>query len=93
MLPLCLSRTLISEARSHWVLVRCEDRCLTLSGKLPSYYLKQLAQEALRNLVGIDRIENRIGVASPVGEVKPCEQSGIVATDNSPIFTSNKKPR
>lgn len=35
---------------------------LTLGGCIPSFYLKQLAQEALRSLEGVRRIENRIEV-------------------------------
>ena len=55
--------------RSEFVQCRCVDRCLYLDGCLPSYHLKQLAQEALRELEGVVQIENRIVVASPLGEV------------------------
>ncbi len=55
--------------RGRWIQCRCLNRCLQLSGKLPSFYLKQLVQEVLRDLDGVDCIDNRIVVASPVGEV------------------------
>ncbi len=32
---------------------------VTLQGTLPSYYLKQLAQEAIRNVPGVRCIDNR----------------------------------
>ena len=47
--------------------VACEfrDGVLILNGCLPTYYLKQVAQEAVARLDGIARIENRIEVVSP----------------------------
>jgi hypothetical protein len=38
---------------------------LSLRGCLPSYYLKQLAQEAVADLDGIDHIDNQIQVVTP----------------------------
>lgn len=35
---------------------------LILSGQLPSFYLKQLLQECLRNLDGVSEIDNRVDV-------------------------------
>jgi hypothetical protein len=35
---------------------------LVLRGRLPSYYLKQIAQEAVVSLEGVERIDNRIQV-------------------------------
>lgn len=55
--------------RGRWVKCHCWNRQLFLDGKLPSFYLKQLAQETLRDLDGIDKIENRIVVANPRGVV------------------------
>ena len=46
--------------RSHHVRCQSQGRRLQLSGCLPSYFLKQLAQEALRDLQGVDQIDNRI---------------------------------
>jgi hypothetical protein len=44
--------------------VSCEyrDGILTLRGRLPSYYLKQVAQEAVAPVAGVDRIVNCIEV-------------------------------
>ena len=39
------------------------DGRLTMAGVLPSFYLKQLAQEAIRDIKGIAEIENRIAVS------------------------------
>jgi osmotically-inducible protein OsmY len=35
---------------------------VTLHGTVNSYYHKQMAQESLRNLVGVSEIENRLEV-------------------------------
>jgi hypothetical protein len=71
--------------RSQWIQIRYRDRdrCLKLSGKLPSFYLKQLAQETLRQLNGVDTIENEIIVASPEGRIDP------VSLDNEPVSLTN----
>jgi osmotically-inducible protein OsmY len=38
---------------------------LALRGCLPSYYLKQIAQEAVASLAGVERIDNQIQVVTP----------------------------
>ena len=38
---------------------------LVLRGCLPSYYLKQIAQEAVASLDGVGRIDNQIQVVPP----------------------------
>lgn len=47
--------------------VECEvqEDMLILSGTVPSYYLKQVAQTVAGNMEGITRIENRLEVRSP----------------------------
>ena len=47
--------------------VSCEwlDGVLVLRGCLPSYYLKQIAQEAVASLEGVGRIDNQIQVVTP----------------------------
>jgi osmotically-inducible protein OsmY len=47
--------------------IGCEyhEGVLTLSGCLPTYYLKQLAQEAVARIDGVGRIDNRIEVVAP----------------------------
>lgn len=44
--------------------LRCEFRDGTLSiyGHVSSYYLKQLAQELVRQIAGVDRIHNQLEV-------------------------------
>ena len=46
--------------------VRCRyrDGTLTLQGKVPSYYHKQLAQEAIRKVSNVELIVNEINVWS-----------------------------
>jgi len=41
------------------------DGVLILSGRLPTYYLKQLAQTAVAQIVGVERIDNQIEVTVP----------------------------
>lgn len=47
--------------------VSCQyrDGVLTLNGRLPSYYLKQIAQEAVARVAAVQRVENHIEVRSP----------------------------
>jgi len=42
-----------------------EDGLLVLRGTLSSFYQKQLAQEAVRNLEGVRQIRNEIQVLQP----------------------------
>jgi hypothetical protein len=44
--------------------VACDyrDGTLVLSGELPSYYLKQMAQTAVANVPGVARVVNHIDV-------------------------------
>lgn len=54
------------EASDHWLdrLVACEfiEGRLILRGRVPSYYLKQLAQCALEGIEGVNRIDNYVEV-------------------------------
>ena len=45
--------------------LKCEyqDGVLTIRGRLPSYYLKQTAQSAVRDLEGVERVSNLTEVA------------------------------
>jgi osmotically-inducible protein OsmY len=38
------------------------DGVLTLRGRVPSYYLKQVAQETVARIAGVQRIDNQIEV-------------------------------
>ena len=40
---------------------------LRMTGRLPSFYLKQLAQSLAERVAGIEHIDNRIDVMNPVG--------------------------
>jgi len=40
-----------------------EDGCITLQGRVHTYYLKQLAQATAMSVEGIQRVENEIVVA------------------------------
>lgn len=53
----------------HTSALRIEQRgsTLCLSGRLPSFYLKQLVQEALLGLPGVREVDNAIDVINPAG--------------------------
>jgi hypothetical protein len=40
---------------------------IILSGRVPSFYLKQLLQEALRDIDGVEKIDNRVDVVRSNG--------------------------
>ena len=63
--------------RSRLIQVNCVNGRLFLHGQLPSYYLKQVAQETLRDLEGIDCIENRIMVTGARRVVAPGHMNGL----------------
>jgi hypothetical protein len=44
--------------------VQFSDGVLTLRGRLPTFYLKQVLQTLLRNLEGVERIDNRVEVTN-----------------------------
>ena len=48
--------------------VCCEyhEGVMTLRGRLPTYYLKQIAQELVAEVEGVQKVFNRIEVVAPV---------------------------
>jgi hypothetical protein len=53
--------------RSMAVSIEHEGANLFVTGRLPSFYLKQLVQEALRHVPGVQYVYNEIDVVSPEG--------------------------
>jgi osmotically-inducible protein OsmY len=53
--------------RIRGVKIKHEGRNLYLSGRLPTFYLKQLVQEAVRHVPGVDFVYNEIDVVSADG--------------------------
>ena len=53
--------------RTAGVSIVCDGRNLLLSGSLPTFYLKQLVQEAVRHVPGVQGIVNQIDVVSADG--------------------------
>jgi osmotically-inducible protein OsmY len=49
----------------------CRDGVLVLRGCLPSYYLKQVAQEAVASLEGVAAVDNQIQVVTPACRSAP----------------------
>jgi osmotically-inducible protein OsmY len=46
--------------------LRYQEGVLTLDGIVPTYYLKQLAQTAVRNVAGVESVVNRLQVPTHV---------------------------
>lgn len=55
--------------RAHAFDFECEENVLVVRGRVPTFYLKQLLQDALKQLEGIRRIDNRVDVVAPEGFV------------------------
>jgi hypothetical protein len=53
--------------RMNTIQVGSDDGRLVVTGKLPSFYLKQVLQTALRELPGVVGVINRVDVVSPRG--------------------------
>jgi osmotically-inducible protein OsmY len=53
--------------RINDVTIEHDGRTLFLSGKLPTFYLKQLVQEAVRHVPGVQQVRNLIDVVSSDG--------------------------
>lgn len=49
------------------VVIRTQDGVLTLTGRVPTFYLKQLLQTWLKNLDGVTRIDNQVEVVNSRG--------------------------
>lgn len=55
-----------SRYRPLWTITcHYHEGMVFLRGRVNSYYLKQLAQETIRHVVGVEQIVNEIEVASP----------------------------
>ena len=49
------------------VFIEHRGRTLLLTGKVPTFYLKQLVQEAVRHVPGVQHVRNLIDVVNPSG--------------------------
>ena len=47
--------------------IEIRGQTVLLSGQLPTFYLKQLVQEAVLNLPGVQSVRNDIDVVNPYG--------------------------
>ena len=53
--------------RSKEIECECHHGVLTLRGRVPSFYLKQMVQTVLKDVEGIERIDNQVDVVSSTG--------------------------
>lgn len=74
------------QGRNRWVQCRFANDRMYLTGTVPSFYLKQMAQEALRQLDGVEEIVNRIVVVSPTG--LPAESTRAGFCEEQPAHKS-----
>ena len=49
------------------ILFQHEDGVLTMRGRVPSFYMKQILQTLLGDLDGIEKIDNQVDVVSATG--------------------------
>jgi osmotically-inducible protein OsmY len=53
--------------RTTRISIGCDGRTILLTGSLPTFYLKQLVQEAVRHVPGVLNVINEIDVVSASG--------------------------
>ena len=53
--------------RASRFVFRCDEGILTVRGSVPSFYLKQVLQNALQRVPGIRAVDNRVTVISGEG--------------------------
>jgi hypothetical protein len=58
--------------RMRGLSIEQRGKTLCLSGRLPTFYLKQLVQETIRHIPGVQRIHNEIAVVSAAGVSSEC---------------------
>jgi hypothetical protein len=58
--------------RTSGLSIEQRGKTLCLSGRLPTFYLKQLVQETIRHIPGVQRIHNEISVVSAAGMSSEC---------------------
>ena len=63
----CASTTRVSRLSNRYVSLHHADGVLTIRGRLPSFYMKQILQTLLRDLDGVKRINNQTDVVSATG--------------------------
>ena len=81
----------------HWREISCsyEKGVLTLQGRVPSFYLKQVLQTTLRGIPGVDRIDNRVDVVElePGDTTEPEITGGYIwKKDKDPEVASTERP-
>lgn len=68
-----LDESNVFRGRSQLIRIDESDGKLLLQGRLPSYYLKQMLQTVLRDVDGVDQIDNQVAVDYPVTESSAAE--------------------
>jgi osmotically-inducible protein OsmY len=77
-----LVRTKLARSSYRWLRsLSCNVRegVLTLVGQVPTYYLKQMAQTVVRDVAGVEEINNEVQVVPPGPRGVPLD--GVVTID------------
>lgn len=63
-LETCIRKRFCSSPYHHLQLVRChcQGGVVLLTGVLPSFFMKQMAQESIRHIAGVMKIDNQVEV-------------------------------
>ena len=59
-----ISRHAHFRGRAHSFEFECSKNVLVIRGRVPTFYLKQLLQDALKQIEGVRRIDNRVDVVA-----------------------------
>jgi hypothetical protein len=59
-----ISRHAHFKGRAHRFEFECAKNVLVIRGRVPTFYLKQLLQDALKEIEGVCRIDNRVEVVA-----------------------------
>jgi hypothetical protein len=59
-----ISRHAHFRGRAHGFQFECSKNVLVIRGRVPTFYLKQLLQDALKQIEGVRRIDNRVDVVA-----------------------------
>jgi hypothetical protein len=75
--------------RANTVRIEYRHDTLIITGRLPSFYLKQLLQEAVRQVGGVGKIDNRIDVICSDGLSSAPNQSTLSSQAEDTIRYGN----
>lgn len=71
--------------------VHAENRIITLTGRVATFYEKQLAQETVKHGPGVERVVNLVEVGRPPSELRATETTAAYATSDCGLGAAELK--